>query len=234
MNTEIFEALTGLLTPDKWVESETGCWLWQRGQNKGYGKISTRKGGKPVTMNASRVALGKKLGRPVRDGMQACHTCDVPLCVNPDHLYEGTPRDNAADMMTRSRHNNSFIKGGLATRKLTEEQVIEIRDAASKGALYPPMADKYGVSIQTIANAVLGKFYGFNNVDARGENAERWKHRASRSLTDDQVREIRMRYAGGEKQAALESEYGLGGGTVSRIVNGKLYANVLDEPEQPN
>lgn len=228
MNTEIFEALTTLLTPDKWVENEAGCWIWQRGQNKGYGKISTRKGGKPVTMNASRVTLAKKLGRPVRDGMQACHTCDVPLCVNPDHLYEGTPRENAADMMTRSRHNNSFIKGGLATRKLTEEKVVEIRDAASKGSLYPPMADKYGVSIQTIANAVLGKFYGFNNVDARGENAERWKHRASRSLTDDQVREIRMRYAGGEKQAALESEYGLGGGTVSRIVNGKLYADVRD------
>lgn len=49
-----------------------------------------------------RLALERKLGRPIKPGMHALHTCDWPSCVNEDHLYEGTPGDNVCDMMERN------------------------------------------------------------------------------------------------------------------------------------
>lgn len=221
-----FERLARLLTPDKWDVTDSGCWEWNRFRHAGYGKISTRVGNKSVSTSASRVALYVKLGRLLDPNMLACHTCDNPPCVNPDHLYEGTSKQNTADMISRNRRNGSHVLGGLATRKLTLEQVVEIRDRAATGAYCAGLAEEFGVSVQTVSNAVTGKLYGFKNTDSRGHNAEKWKHRAPRSLTDVQVREIRTRYASGEKQKALEEEFSLGGGTVSRIVNRKLYKDV--------
>jgi hypothetical protein len=49
-----------------------------------------------------RLALERKLGRPIRPGFGALHTCDYPPCVNMDHLYEGTQKDNVRDMLLRN------------------------------------------------------------------------------------------------------------------------------------
>lgn len=221
--TDREKILGRLLTPSKWDEVSSGCWEWRGALHKGYGRISTRINNKPIESPATRVALRRKLGRPIKPGLLACHTCDNTKCVNPEHLYEGTPKQNTADMMRRERHNNSFIKGGEATRKLTLGQVLDIRQRASKGQIYPPMAEEFGVSIQTISNAVSGKYYGFDRVDSRGVNAERWSRRSRRTLTWEQVQEIRERYGTGERQTDLEKEFNLSSGTVSRIVNYQIY-----------
>jgi hypothetical protein len=47
---------------------------------------------------ANRLILERKLGRPIKDGMYACHKCDVKACVAPEHIYEGTPKENVDDM----------------------------------------------------------------------------------------------------------------------------------------
>jgi hypothetical protein len=49
-----------------------------------------------------RVALERKLGRPIAPGYFALHNCDYPSCVNPEHLYEGTHYDNMNDKMKRN------------------------------------------------------------------------------------------------------------------------------------
>lgn len=166
--TDKEQLLLHLFTNNKWVVNETtGCWEWVGTLYKGYGRVSTRIKNKPIESPAPRVALRSRLNRGIQKGMLACHTCDNTTCVNPMHIYEGTPKQNTADMMTRNRHNDSFLKGGLATRKLALEEACAIRELARAGIPYSKIKDKYEVSIQTISNIVTGKIYGFNNVDCR-------------------------------------------------------------------
>lgn len=58
-------------------------------------------------VRAHRVALELRLGRPIRPGLVACHTCDVANCVNPSHLWEGTQAENLADMRAKGRDDLS-------------------------------------------------------------------------------------------------------------------------------
>jgi hypothetical protein len=80
-------------------EPNSGCTLWLGSSNKeGYGRIGVSGRSELATHAALRVA-----GREVPRGMLACHTCDNPYCINPDHLYVGTHQDNMRDMVRKRR-----------------------------------------------------------------------------------------------------------------------------------
>lgn len=81
------------------------CWLWLGTRHHtGYGVITGDDG---VQRRTHRVAYELANG-PLGPGMLACHRCDNPPCVNPGHLYAGTPLDNTRDKMTRGRHRNKY------------------------------------------------------------------------------------------------------------------------------
>ena len=83
-----------------WTKRPTGCWEWNGGKHvSGYGVLNIY----GRSHYAHREALQIKLGRPLTPGMYACHTCDNPPCMNPDHLFEGDHRDNMADMRSKGR-----------------------------------------------------------------------------------------------------------------------------------
>lgn len=95
-------------------------------------------------LDVHRLSLAWSLGRPVTKGMDACHRCDVRACVRPDHLYEGTRRQNVADSIQRRRHAHGETNGNA---KLTEAAVIQVGASDKPDA---ELADTFGVSPETI------------------------------------------------------------------------------------
>lgn len=118
-------------------EPNSGCLLWcGRADKNGYGII--RMG---YLRKAHRVAWEIRRG-PIPDDLFVCHKCDVPACVNPDHMFLGTSQDNTAD---RDRKGRGARPQGVlnAFAKLTDRQVIEIRREAGTLA---EIGQRYGVS----------------------------------------------------------------------------------------
>jgi hypothetical protein len=106
-----------------------------------------------------RIILKNKLGRKIKPEYFACHHCDNPRCVNPEHIYEGTHRDNMDDKMKRDRArlgiSNPLIS--LANRgennhfaKATPQMVLEIRNLREQGFFYRELAEKFNLSFGCI------------------------------------------------------------------------------------
>lgn len=76
-------------------EKGDGCWEWKGAKTKaGYGWFSAK--------IASRISWEIYRGKIPKD-MLVCHKCDNPPCVNPDHLFLGTHKDNTLDMIKKGR-----------------------------------------------------------------------------------------------------------------------------------
>jgi len=97
-NTTTAEAKQRILDYSEPV-TESGCWIWTRCTSRqGYGQITICR----KTIPASRVSYELFVG-PIPDGMFVCHSCDTPPCVNPAHLWIGSPKDNVSDMIKKGR-----------------------------------------------------------------------------------------------------------------------------------
>lgn len=104
----------------------SGCWIWMGDSIvKGYGLLSVN--GKCEYAHRASFSFHKG---PIPEGMLVRHTCDIPLCVNPDHLVLGTKQDNANDMKSRGRSRNGEKN---VNAKLNAALVEEIRSIHIKG-----------------------------------------------------------------------------------------------------
>ena len=88
-------------------DPKTGCILWRAGRNtNGYGHV--RWDGR--LWLAHRAAWVARHG-PIPDGLLVCHRCDVRPCINPDHLFLGTQKDNMIDKAIKAGHERRTEPG---------------------------------------------------------------------------------------------------------------------------
>ena len=138
---------------------ETGCRLWTLSRTKkGHGKIRLKEG---PTTTAHRVAWTVWRGA-IPKGLNVCHTCDVPHCINPEHLYLGTVADNNRDCKERGRLAVGSLNGGA---KLDESKVAEMRRLADDGEPIAELARKFNISQPTAWSAIKQKTW--RHVDHR-------------------------------------------------------------------
>jgi hypothetical protein len=152
--------------------AECGCWIWMAAVGvRDYGQIKVD----GRAMRAHRASWVAHNG-PIPDGLHVLHKCDVTSCVNPDHLFLGTHKENMRDMLRRGRANKATGKrNGRHTApwrtprgkdhyaktpglkvgekngraKLTEADVIAIRESNVRSS---KLAALYGVERHAIGN----------------------------------------------------------------------------------
>lgn len=124
----------------KTIANPEKCWEWQGCRNtKGYG-LSTFKGKRAV---AHRIAFYLHNGYWATNDV--CHSCDNPPCCNPNHLWEGTRKENMADMMAKGRG-----VGKKKKPKLTPENILKIRELLNNNQRIMNIARLFNVSCATI------------------------------------------------------------------------------------
>lgn len=104
MSSAPIKPLPNVDVEDFWERvNKDGCWRWTGATNgKGYGQVTVD----GVHYLAHRIAYSLAKGS-VPDGLLVCHHCDNPICVRPSHLFVGTHRDNAHDMIKKGRRGFS-------------------------------------------------------------------------------------------------------------------------------
>lgn len=129
------------------VEKTAGCWLWTEGTNgRGYGRFYATSLRRQVP--AHRFAFKLQFGSIPR-GLVVCHACDVPLCVNPSHLFLGTQAENMADAVNKGRMRPGIVK-------LSPADIPCIRWRLAAGELQQAIAADYGVSSPAISRIATG------------------------------------------------------------------------------
>lgn len=135
------------------VDKSGSCWLWTAGKRgDGYGafRADDLRGGYGAHRFSYELANG-----PIPDGLVVMHSCDRPLCVNPDHLSVGTVADNAADAARKARHPRGSHNH---QSKLTEGQVLGIRaEYVLGGITQTAIAERYGISPALVSHIITRK-----------------------------------------------------------------------------
>lgn len=132
------------------VKSIDDCWEWTAARTAaGYGVIYWN----GVNTFAHRLSLEFD-GRAVPPRFHACHKCDNPCCVNPNHLFVGSPRDNMLDKVAKGRH--TYGETHYAS-KLSSEDVIAIREMATENVIFADIARQFGIGRSYVGEIVAGK-----------------------------------------------------------------------------
>ena len=134
-----------------YTEPNTGCWLWGGVTNGvGYGRLKVGR----KMLYAHRLQWERHNGA-IPKAMLVCPKCDVPTCINPEHLFLGTFSDNIKDAVQKGRTQKG---GDTYNARLSEPQVIEIFH--DKRAV-EVISEEYKISITHVYQIKRG---------------DRWKH----------------------------------------------------------
>lgn len=135
---EIMTRLTKLVDIVRFMEkvgdpNDNGCWPWC-GSLVGLDRIAGGTGSfrwKSKSQAAHRASYEIFKG-PIGENLSVCHTCDVPSCVNPDHLFLGTQKDNNMDKAKKGRAKRTDLNEA-AIRKIRSDPRLQREIAADHG-----------------------------------------------------------------------------------------------------
>jgi len=120
-----------------------GCWLWTGATNGQYGTFYVNGAKRYAHRHSYMVHRG-----PIPSGMMVLHSCDKPLCINPNHLHVGTQSDNMREASDRKRLRVGR-RNPRARRSVDE--VIAIRRAADSGESYSSIARRMKIALSNVS-----------------------------------------------------------------------------------
>lgn len=137
----------------KHVNKTDDCWLWTGaiGTGRRYGSMYIgTKGSRQYYGVSHRFSYILHKGE-IPNGLHVMHKCDVPLCVNPNHLTLGTHADNMRDMKMKGRARN------VHSSNINWEMVEQIRAQAKQGIKQYVIAERFGISKSAVCNIIRGR-----------------------------------------------------------------------------
>jgi len=129
-------------------EAITGCILWSGPVSNGYPRISLFN----KEYRVSRYVY-KKIHGNFDENLNVCHTCDNPLCINPDHLFFGTHTENQQDKFKKNRQAKGVTHG---CSKLNDEQAATAKFTSIKPTV---LAKEFNCSATIIRQIRQGKYW---------------------------------------------------------------------------
>jgi predicted XRE-type DNA-binding protein len=131
------------------ITSLDHCWIWTGSKTRAnYG----------VMHNYGKVEYAHRLsviysGRKIPKKYHVCHKCDNPPCVNPTHLFVGTPKDNVVDKILKNRH---VYGENHPNAKISNEDVFKIKEMVKNGVWQSEISKIFNIDQSHVSNIVNG------------------------------------------------------------------------------
>ena len=138
------------------VDKTDSCWNWTGHCDKiGYGYFTVDN---KESMRAHRMSWFLAHGS-IKEGLEICHSCDNPKCVNPSHLFIGTHKENMADMVRKGRRNH-VVGAKHPLSVLNESDVKQIRTLHSLGIYtLSEIGDRFEISKSHVGHIVKRRIW---------------------------------------------------------------------------
>ena len=135
------------------VDQNTQCWIWQGKPNRNYGRIKVLN----QQFYAHCFSYAKFVGENPNN-LLVLHKCDFGMCVNPEHLFLGTPQDNMTDKVNKNRQSKGIKhRESFKNIKLTLDDIENIKKMRKEGKKLKEISEIYKVCFQHVSRIVNNK-----------------------------------------------------------------------------